>query len=308
VDQKQYGSFEVIDTATGTVLSKLDDPDPWPTNGMAYSTRMALSGDGRWLWHHAVSATGFRVLAFDTERGVSMGSTRLPQCGAATLLPLHKRNAVYVTCSDEQLVHVLTLNESGTQVERTPLRIHGGDQFTKTMAASFLNPNEQVLTVIKGDGRFLKTETRSGRQLARGAIDKAARGVPSQPDDKAFAAERRAVSAEKPDDWLGGRQVRPQLPPRSRDGSRVYLLVATGKDTRAVKDSVVVLNAETLERVLTIPLGRPCVSLSLSQDERQLYAVDRLGSSILVLDADSGRLLRTIEGVGQRPVYAVVAP
>ena len=69
-----------------------------------------------------------------------------------------------------------------------------------------------------------------------------------------------------------------------------------------------VLDTETLERRQIISLSRPCVSLTLSKDGSQLYALDTLNGRLLVIDARTGAELRSIAGVGPRSVFAVLAP
>jgi YVTN family beta-propeller protein len=164
-----------------------------------------------------------------------------------------------------------------------------------------------VLVVIKGDDRYAKVDPFSAVVLQRDVLDRAARNVPL-PNDSWVARARRAITPPDPNDWLGGRQVQSQVPVLSPDSSRLYLITATGRDARAVRDRIDVLDAYSLDRVQTIRLSHPCVSATISADGRELYVVDTLRSAIRVIDATTGSEVRTISDVGTRPVFAVVVP
>lgn len=70
---------------------------------------------------------------------------------------------------------------------------------------------------------------------------------------------------------------------------------------------IAVLTSDTLERLGTIPFTRPVVSFTISSDGAKVYAVDRKGGAVAVIDAASGKELRIIPGLGPGPVFAVVA-
>lgn len=98
------GTFEVIDTTDGTVVRRFDDTDPWPSRGMAYASRMALSRDGRWLFRFKIHTVGeqrsYYVETFDTERLAVLPERALvPLCGSAMLIASAQRETVYVACS-----------------------------------------------------------------------------------------------------------------------------------------------------------------------------------------------------------------
>lgn len=308
------GALEVIDTTTGTRIAQVGDADPWPSNGQAYSSHLALSHDGHWLFHYKVHSGmqegKFYVQTFDTDQNQLLPDTAAVRtCGSATLLPAFEREKLYVTCSATEDVRVLTLNERGGLTDAKPvtLKVPGGDQFTQEMVSAFLAPGGQVLTVIKGDGRFVKADTASDKAFHKDAIDGAARSVPN-PFTKLSPRARRPVPPRPEQDWLTKRQIQQQNTVLAPDGSKLYLITAAGENTHAVRDQVVVLDSETLARVQTIRLSRPCVSLTISKDGRRLYAVDTINATVLVIDAASGKELKSISGIGPRPVFAVVAP
>lgn len=303
------GTFEVIDTTDGTVVRRFDDADPWPSRGMAYASRMALSRDGRWLFRFKIHTVGeqrsYYVETFDTERLAVLPERALvPLCGSAMLIASAQRETVYVACSVSQDVRVLTLTEQGGSVDRKIPRISVGEAAASDeYMAPFLTQSGQVLTVVRGDGRFVKVNTNSQQVLLKDAVDRSSRNVVN-----GVGRQMRGREPANQNDWLAGRQVMRQVPVVSPDGERLYLITATGTDSRAVRDRVAVLNSDTLDRLQTFLPSHPFVSISISADGKALYAVDTLNAAVLVIDTTTGQELRTISGVGTRPVFAVVVP
>jgi hypothetical protein len=87
----------VIDTASDEVLHSLHDPDPWPTNGMAYSTRMAVSRDGSRLFRFKIT-TLLRVGDLITLKPSTPSETlycpRLRGCRGTALADSYRRISV----------------------------------------------------------------------------------------------------------------------------------------------------------------------------------------------------------------------
>lgn len=201
-------------------------------------------------------------------------------------------------------MRVLTLTEQGGSVDRKIPRISVGEAAASDeYMAPFLTQSGQVLTVVRGDGRFVKVNTNSQQVLLKDAVDRSSRNVVN-----GVGRQMRGREPANQNDWLAGRQVMRQVPVVSPDGERLYLITATGTDSRAVRDRVAVLNSDTLDRLQTFLPSHPFVSISISADGKALYAVDTLNAAVLVIDTTTGQELRTISGVGTRPVFAVVVP
>jgi YVTN family beta-propeller protein len=316
-DGQPRGVFEVIDARTGTVIDRRDDPDPWPSRGMAYTSRMALSRDGEWLYRFKLSdsltASGY-VEVFDTSRNVVKAKTPVVSlCSPATLVPGDDRRTLYLACAKAQDVRRLVFDDGGTLLTK-PQRtsVEGGPHGEHLTA--FMAPDGRTVNVIKGDARYVRVDAVSGQVAQKDAVDRVGRNVPVPTNAPGLGAGNRDRGAgvsdvANPFDWLAGRQIRRQPPVLSPDGSRVYLLTALGDDEHAGgrRNQVAVLNGETLDLVQTIGLSRPSVSITLSQDGSRLYAVDTLNASLVVIDTATGNEVRTIPGVGRRPVFAIVA-
>lgn len=79
----------------------------------------------------------------------------------------------------------------------------------------------------------------------------------------------------------------------------------TGYVTDEFGGSITVFSTETYKVLKTIPLGDPKLvrpmGVAASADGRLLYVTTGRAGTLLEVDADSGQILRTIEGVGKRP-------
>ena len=79
----------------------------------------------------------------------------------------------------------------------------------------------------------------------------------------------------------------------SRDGTRLF--VAGGRANR-----VFVLEAQSLEIIKAIAVGKRVWSLALSRDGKRLYSTDGVDHQVSVIDTDSNSVATTIP-VGKFP-------
>ena len=79
----------------------------------------------------------------------------------------------------------------------------------------------------------------------------------------------------------------------SRDGNRLF--VAGGRANR-----VFVLEAQSLEIIKAIAVGKRVWSLALSRDGKRLYSTDGVDHQVSVIDTDSNSVVTTIP-VGKFP-------
>ena len=296
--------LEAVDLSSGETTRRYTDSMPWPSHGGAYSSRLAVSRDNRQLYRYKAQNTDdgptYFVQVFDIDGRLALRETiALPLCGAGVLLPGPSADTLYVTCSQSQDVRLVKVGAGG-KAEVARLNLPGGARASEHLVTS-LSADGSELTVIKGDGRFVKTNTVLNQTKPAGAIDAAGRGV------DAISGGAGPIATSDARDWLAGKQIWRQTPVVSRDGT-LYLLLASGANTRAVRDQVLALTQDSLHLARTIRLSAPAVSITLSAGERDLYAVDTLGDAIHVVDLLSGTERRVITGVGPRPVFAVVVP
>ena len=106
---------------------------------------------------------------------------------------------------------------------------------------------------------------------------------------------------ERADDWRPGGW---QQTAYHRQSDRIYLLVDQRDQWKHKTASrfVVVLNAETGERINTLDLGHEIDSINVSQDaEPLLYALSAGTQTLHIFDAESGEELRSVNQLGRGP-------
>jgi DNA-binding beta-propeller fold protein YncE len=305
------GMLEVIDTMTG-IGRPVENNNRTVTTSHVYSSKMALSRDGRWLFQYKMELdvdrdyTTYYVDVFDTDVEVYVsGRAVVPLCGTAILVPGVAREEAAVLCAATADLRLLTLMDSGgtldTRVRRLPVGIGPGHAHPSTL---FLAQRMASVTVVTAEGRFLRTV--DGMEWRdQGVIDRSARQVSAQNARRGAAPGPGGRSTQ---DWLAGSRISHQVPVLSPDGSELYLGVRSGAEDARWFSRIAVLDTESLRRVRSIEAPGPLASIALSRDGKLIYGVDTIGRRIVVIDAVTGRGLRTIEGVGTSPVFAVVAP
>ncbi|HYZ84123.1 MAG TPA: hypothetical protein VE621_06955 [Bryobacteraceae bacterium] len=229
------GVLEVVDSVTGLVLSRVENPDRWLTPASFYTSKMALSHDGRWLFIFKMHATQqdstFYVSTFDTEAGTFLPErVALPGCVSGVLLPMTQREHLAVICSETRDVRFLTLNQAGGKSEAV-------------MPPSFIADARE-------HGRFVGTGEWSGTQapvvspdrrtlyLGVGKLDSLTTGRPRLSQVVALRSdtyERVGAVATAPFSSLA----------ISKDGARIYTIE---HDTASVS----VIDARQLKALTTI--------------------------------------------------------
>ncbi|MBU3030717.1 methylamine dehydrogenase (amicyanin) large subunit [Paracoccus marinaquae] len=109
------------------------------------------------------------------------------------------------------------------------------------------------------------------------------------------------TEAERADNWRPGGW---QQTAYHRQSDRIYLLVDQRDQWRHKTASrfVLVINAETGERINKIALGQEIDSINVSQDaEPLLYALSAGTQTLHIYDADSGEELRSVNQLGRGP-------
>lgn len=308
------GVFQILDGGTGAVVTTAEDPAPWPSVGVAYQTRMALSRDAIWVYqfkakHNDDGSDSYWIETIDARSGTRLpGSANLPVCGAGQIVPGVERHRVYVLCDTSQDFRSIRLDDLGWSVG-TPQRLSVGQGTTYgAPAAAFLSQDGSLLTVIQRGGAVARVDVSAVRPAGRDSLDRVARRI-VVPDNAGLGVPPFEIPPESEDnsDWFAGSTVPRQSAVVSPDGSRLYLMVARGTDTRAKTDRIVVFRTALLDRLATFDIDREIASISLTSSG-MLLAVDRKSSALLVLDAGTGKLLRVINGVGRRPSFAVPVP
>jgi YVTN family beta-propeller protein len=102
-------------------------------------------------------------------------------------------------------------------------------------------------------------------------------------------------------------QISPSAWPRSRDGSKVYLGNSHTNAANAIAREIRVYDTATWHRLATIKTSVPFWSAAVDAENNRLYALALDQHSILVIDAQTLREIRSIP-VGAMPALAIVAP
>jgi DNA-binding beta-propeller fold protein YncE len=317
--QFKQSVLQVMDTASGKVLQSVDKPDHPISTMREYTSRMAISPDGRhiYAYKNRVTLEGvFNSLAtFDTAQGRFLPETApLTRCGVGRILVTPDDSRLNVLCHNTNDVRFLdigengaqkTLNKAGDSRTATPPKLSlahglsGTTMHSRGLVLGFLSPDGWASTVIMGDGRFFNIDNRARTIVQADTIDSEARRV-----------IRSTSKTPSPDDWLADGWIRYQDLAVSSDGAKLYVGISRlvhmsqGVD---YFDRVVVLDSQTLKRLETINLPRLANSVAISRDGRRLYAISPDQACITVIDTAT-RESRTIYGIGTSPIRAIVAP
>ena len=303
--------LEVIDTATGQTIRDLANPDRSSSTLASYSSRMAISPSGRWLYQakmdNAPGNLTYYVSTLDTERQVFLAHRTLtPLCVWPTILPPGEENRLDVLCNETLDVRRLSPQDPAASASRLLLGSGAAARALRgpSPATALVTSNTDAVTVVMGDGRFIKGNLATRQITETDLIDRAARGVFDTAGSKPATSAPSAAA-----DWFAGRVLHQQIPLLSPDGSQLYVGTsnAASPRNRRTFEEIAVLDPQTLQLKRRLPTGGQFESMTLSRDGARLFLVDTKGAAIKVLDAASGQTLRTIT-VGTTPVFAIIHP
>jgi len=301
------GKLQVIDTSTGAVLKELPNKNRWLSTDYAYSPNMVLSNDGAWIYLLKMDqrAAIDYIEVFDTHLNAFLSNRiALPGCVSAIMVP--SEAGVYAVCGGTHDVHFVSLDRESKTVRPTSMTIEIGKSLREGtskpvpghhyVATAFLNPNA-TFTTITTDGLFVRSDALSGETIDHGAIDRATHEPSFEPGLPITTG------------WLQDRWLRMQTPVVSPDGKRIYLGLGQAKALRHGSqslDRIAILDLADFDLVSILDPHRTFWSFAQSGD--RLYVVDPDQAVISVLDANNGRELSIVKGVGTTPIYAVVTP
>ena len=311
----EEGKLEVIDTRSGTVLKEVPNRYRWLTPHYLYSRNMVISKDGAWLYVFKMGGSSEypedHLEVFDTRTNTFLPSEiELPECVSATMVP--STEGVYIICGGTQDVHFVTIDNDTKAVRSSTLildiasnpnegsnNILPGHKYAHYPATGFVNPEARTFTAITTDGIFSRADVVSGKFIDRGTIDR----TPHEP-----SLEPGVPVSEG---WLQDHWVRNQVPVLSPDDKKIYLGLGSAKLLQRgsqLLERIIVLDASDLGLMSTLNPHRTFWSFAIGSRGNRMFVVDPNHAVIIVLDANSGRELGTISGVGTTPVYVVVAP
>jgi len=307
------GKLDVIETATGTVLASVPNPNRWVAVGPLYASEMALSSDGRWLYmkkltldlnHLPVDA----VAIFDTAANRFLpDAISLPKCAASLFVPWPDSHTLSVLCSQETDLRTVRLNDQGVPANLVPAGVsvtnHGAGQWVGT---AFISGANEV-TVIAADGKYSRVNLDTNKITQEGAI---AFSPPLTP-----AGWHPRVRATEHVTSLGRRFIGMQ-PVLDSDG-RLYILLSRSDRYMHAADAIAVLDEKTLQQEAFFELKsstRGTRSLfwsgAIGDDGNRLYllGVESKSGIVHVLHLPDGKEVDTIKGVGTTPTIMIVSP
>lgn len=313
------GKLQVIDTSTGAVVKELPNKNRWLTDSYSYAPNVVLSPDGAWLYLFkaiAAQSSTYYIEVFDTRRNAFLpNKVELPDCVSATMVHSVVGDGVYVVCHETREVLFVGVNPDSKTAEPSAVVLDVGNGLGPPprkidpqthekrnkyhTATGFPNLDGRTFTVITTDGLFLRGDVSSRRAIEHGSIDRTISGSTTKP-----------ATPDSPG-WLDDRWVRAQAPVLSPDGKRLYLGLGTNKlryHGSQFLDEIAVLDAGSLDLVNSLNPNRTFWSFAISSNRSRIYVVDPDHAVISILDANNGRELGVMTGVGTYPVYAVVAP
>jgi WD40 repeat protein len=88
----------------------------------------------------------------------------------------------------------------------------------------------------------------------------------------------------------------------SADGKRLFISPVLSLSATTIK----VIDLDTRREIQGITAGASIVSVRLNPSGNQLFAGDSVGGRIFIYDANTGRLIRTVTGGGERDYYSSI--
>jgi YVTN family beta-propeller protein len=287
------GIISVVDTSTGTVVQQFAAGDRLVQILSSAIPIMSTSPSGRWLAVMQMSgatpdATTYSVATFDTlNNNILAGQANVEGCGIGRLSWVSDSKA-FVQCPLINNVSVLTLNGAGqpsagplvqlseaTRPSVGPLPIHVG----RAAHVMFLSDGENAV-VFSPFGAVFQLNLVTQKVLPK--------------------VEPRA------DSWIPLRAW-----PHTSDGRKVYIGTGAGliaSRTSGEANEIDVFDTQAWQFTGTYKTSVPFWSLTLSKDNRYLYAVSTSARKLLIFDTSTNKEVGTIANVGSMPGLAIAAP
>jgi len=308
------GKLDVVETATGTVVASVANPNRWVAMGPLYSSEMTLSADGRWLYvkrlaldlnHAPVDA----VAIFDTAAYKFLpGTISLPKCAASLFVPWPSGRALSVLCSQDMDLRTVRFNDQGVPTNLVPAGIpvtnHAAGQWVGT---AFVTGANEV-TVIAADGRYSRINIETNKITEEGAIAFSPPLTPPGWHPHVPGAEHVPS--------LGRRNIGMQ--PVLESEGRLYIRLSRSDLYMHAADAVAVLDDKTLRQEAFFELKSSLRSSSwnlfwsgaIGDGGTRLYllAVEAKGGTVRVLSLPDGKKIDTIKGLGTTPTIMIVSP
>jgi hypothetical protein len=289
-----------IDTAQGTIVQRGTIEDREVANVLPAFSAMAVSGDGlalRILVDTPESADRdmFLLATFDTQAGEFLpGSVRLHNCGPGRFISHATANHFDFLCPRSNRIRLISVDADSHELQNVDVVLPWERRVGAAEAIEA--PGSQGIAIIRGDGGVAQMN---------------------------LVTHEFAETSAHPD--LPNR-VLPSAWPTSPDGSRVYLGYNRDYDRHydnrfyldygrppnlrpndALAGEIRVFDTHTWQKVGSIKTKMPFWSAVTGNDGSMLYAMAPQKGSILVIDTEKMRQIRTLK-IGGAPALGLVAP
>jgi hypothetical protein len=290
----------IIDTAGGKVLkSGQVFSRALPAAPPPFST-MAVSGDGSVLrilidTPKSEDADAYMLATFDTRADEFLpGIVHLGNCGPGRFISMPTADHVDFFCPRTNRVRLIRAGADSKEIQNVEVKLPWE---RRVGAATVIEvPGSESASIVRGDGAVAEMN------------------LPTQ-EFSATAAHPDLPNRVPPAAW-----------PTSPDGSKIFLGHNNGYnkplDNRFYldygrppnvrpSDSTVnefrVFDTRTWRKIGTIRTRMPCWSAAISSDGKLLYATSPPKHSILLIDTEKRRVIRTLQ-IDGAPALALVAP
>ena len=255
------GYLSVIETATGSVVSKVPFANRWMNTLPAYFPTMALSGDGRWVYALGFESVApeqdiYSIAVFDVAQGKFADErVGIPGCIGGILVPAPSR--LWVACPHSGAVFSAPVSGDGTVGSPSSLDVA---------------PNGLIAATRRGNTNDILVLTKTGRVLAVG--DNGVEPVATLPDSVVPQLQFGAFAV-------------------SLDGSSFSVGTGGPADNRLSRIQNYNIGEASASADLQLP--RNAWTITLSPDGSRLFAPSFDTGKLLVLDARTLRILSTFD-------------
>jgi len=310
-DQKNMGKLDVIDTASGAVITSVENSHRWQGILPAYDSTMAISTDGHWLYFYKMigekdGSVNYGVAIFDTVANKFLPDfISLPDCAGSALLPWPSGRGLSVLCSDTKDIRSVQFSNTGVPNTRLPSGTPIAQSLRRTgLATALLSAGGQA-TILMSDGEYstLNLNRPNGARTGQIAFSPALTPAGWQstvPGAQHVPAVRRFIMMR---------------PPQQSQGS-LFLTLSRSDRIAFAADAIAVLNPTTLQQTAVFEPGYLFWNAVVSHDGKFLYLLSAeldpsgksLHGNVHVISASDGSEIATISGVGTTPTILIPAP
>jgi hypothetical protein len=307
------GKLDVVDTASGAVVTSVADPYRWITKGPLYGSEMVLSADGRWLYVRKLMSaqenTATELVAiFDTVTNKFLPDTiPLSKCGVSLLVPWPNGRALSVVCIITEDLRTAQFSDQGVPTAQLASVIPIAHDWGRRRVGTAFVSGENEVTVLMTDGKYTKVNVQTGSTVQEGEIVFSPALTPAGWYPHVPGAEHVPSLGRR---VIGSRILESQ--------GRLYVPLSRSDLYMHAADAIAVLDAKTLQQEAFFELKSSFWHSSwnlfwdaaIGDGGRRVYllGVESKGGTVRVLSLPDGKEIDTIKGLGKTLSIVVPSP